>query len=213
MFGLDQRAIFPVLAAVAGLALAPAAQATIAPLTVAQLTDASDYIVRGTVGQVYVETDERGYHWTRVELEVVTVIKGDADTRALQLDVMGGFLGGDGTLSWYSPRFDSDEEVLVFAEQLESGLLVPTGLMQGKLTVRIDPDDGREMLVRFQPMSPEKPYDHRFIPHPAPADRIYLADTLQQIQQRMTDGWDGQPIPGKAPERLLEMHPGAEVSR
>lgn len=213
MFGLDHRAIFPALAAVAGLALAPPALATSAPLSLAQLTDASDYIVRATVGQTYVETDERGYHWTRVQLEVDVVIKGAADTAALRLDVMGGFLGDEGTLSWYSPRFDQGEEVLVFAEQLESGLLVPTGLDQGKLTIRIDPDNGREMLVKFKPSSPDKPYDHRFIPHPAPGKRVYLADTLALIRARVADGWDGNAIPGKSMERLHEMHPGAEVVR
>ncbi len=213
MLGLDHRGILPALAAVAGLALAPTALATSAPLSLAQLTDASDYIVRATVGETYVETDERGYHWTRVQLEVTAVVKGPADTDALQLDVMGGFLGDQGTLSWYSPRFDTGEDVLVFAERLDSGLLVPTGLEQGKLTVRIDPDNGREMLVQFKPSSPEKPYDHRFIPHPPVGKRVYLNDMVELVKARMAAGWDGQPIPGKSPERLLEMHPGAEVVR
>lgn len=212
MLGLEHRGILPALLAAAGLGFALQAHAALSPLSVEQLTDASDYIVRGTVSQTFVETDERGYHWTRVELEVATVLKGPADTDALQLDVMGGFLGDEGTLSWYSPRFDEGEEVLVFVEQLDSGLLVPTGLAQGKHTIRIDPDNGQEMLVQFNP-APEQHYDHRFIPHPERADRVYLGDYTQRIQARMAEGWDGQPILGKSMERLGEMHPGVEVSR
>jgi hypothetical protein len=213
MFGLDHRGTMPALLAIVGLGLATAATATtLAPLSVDQLTDASDYVVRGTVNQLWVDTDERGYHWTRVQVEVDAVYKGPADTDALQLDVMGGFLNGEGTLSMESPRFDTGEEVLVFAEKLPSGVLVPTGLRQGKATVRIDPDNGQPMLVRYNP-EPHKAYDHRFIPHPAPAERVYLSDVVEQVRARVQQGWDGRPIPGKPTERLLEMHPGVEVSR
>jgi hypothetical protein len=210
MFGIDHRGA---LLALAGLGLATVASAsTLAPLSVDQLTDASDYVVRGTVNQMWVDTDEGGYHWTRVQLEVDAVYKGPADTDALQLDVMGGFLNGEGTLSLDSPRFDVGEDVLVFAEKLPSGALVPTGLKQGKHTVRIDPDNGQPMLVQFNP-APHKAYDHRFVPHPDPADRVYLSDIIEQVEARVHQGWDGRAIPGKSTERLIEMHPGVEVSR
>jgi hypothetical protein len=212
MLGLEQRGLLPALMAVAGLTLAPVAQASTLPLSLAQLTDASDFVVRGTVSQMWVDTDERGYHWTRVQLEVDAVFKGPVETDALQLDVMGGFLGTEGTISHESPRFDVGEPVLVFAEQLESGLLVPTGLEQGKLTIRVDPDSGREMLVQFNP-EPHLAYDHRFIPHPDPAARVFLSDVVGLVETRVEQGWDGEPIPGKSQQRLLEMHPGAEVTR
>jgi hypothetical protein len=210
MLGI-QRGLPAVLLALVGLT-ATVAQATTQPLSVEQLTDASDYIVRGTVNQTWVDTDERGDHWTRVELEVEVVYKGAPSTDALQLDVMGGFLGTEGTIIQDVPRFDVGEEVLVFAERLESGLLVPTGMEQGKHTVRVCPDSGREMLVRFNPAL-ERPYDHRFIPHPAPEARLYLSELLGQVNARIAQGWDGRPIVGKSTDRLLEMHPGVEVSR
>ncbi len=206
-----ERALLPGLLAAAALVVAaPTAQAAIIPLTTAQLTDASDYVVRGTVSQMWVDTDDRGYHWTRVELEVEATYKGPADLDALRLDVMGGVLGTEGTMVVYTPRFDVGEEVLVFAEQLDSGLLVPTGMMQGKATVRIDPDNGREMLVRYNPPQ-ERPYDHRFIPHPDLAVRIYLDDIVTQVRERDLAGWDGEPIPGKSMERLRQMHLQAPV--
>ncbi len=213
MLGLAHRGTIPALLVFAGLGLAPVAVgSTLHTLSLDQLTDASDYVVRGTVGQMWVETDDRGYHWTRVELEVDAVYKGPEDTDALRLDVMGGFLRGEGTIAMNVPRFDAGEEVLIFAEQLESGVLVPTGLRQGKFTVRIDPDSGREMLVSYAPML-HQAYDHRFIPHPAPGERVYLSDYVEQVKARVGHGWDGAPIPGKPIERLQDMHPGVEVTR
>lgn len=197
---------------VAALAVAPAANASTTQLAVPQLVDASDYVVRGTVSAMWVDEDDRGRHWTRVQLDVDAVYKGPAETDALQIDVLGGFLGAEGTLALDVPRFDEGEEVFLFAELLESGLLVPTNLQQGKHTVRIDPDNGREMLVRYNPPA-ERAYDHRFIPHPEPADRLYLDDLAQQVQARVELGWDGASIPGKSLDRLREMHPGVEVSR
>ncbi len=210
MFG--QPGILPGLVALVALGASPVAHATLLPLTVDQLTDASDYVVRGTVSQMWVDEDERGHHWTRVQVEVDALYKGPADTDALLLDVQGDFIGGEGTLNLHSPRFDVGEEIFLFAEALESGLLVPTGLTQGKHTIRIDPDGGQEMLVRFNP-APEKPYDHRFIPHPDPADRLYLDDLVLQVQARILQGWDGLAIPGKSTESLQQAHPGVEVSR
>jgi hypothetical protein len=102
------------------------------------------------------------------------------------------------------------EDVLVFAERLESGVLVPTGMKQGKYTVRIDPASGRELLVQFNP-APEQPYDHRFIPDPPASERVMLGDMVARVQERARHGWDGQPIPGKSLDRLHAMHP--EVSR
>ena len=194
------------------LGVAATAQAATTPLTVEQLTDASDYVVLATVEQFWVERDARGNGWTRVEIEVEAVLKGPADLDALRLDVAGGLIGGQGSLVLDSPRFDEGEPVLVFAERLESGLLVLTGAFQGKYTVRLDPDSGREMLVQFNP-PPEQRYDHRFIPHPAPADRILLDDMQRRIEARVRQGWDGEPIPGKSLERLHELHPSVEVSR
>ena len=189
----------------------PSGQAhVLIPLTVEQMTDASDYIVRGTVDAIWVDLDDRGNHWTRVQVEVDRVIKGPPDLDALQLDVMGGALNGEATIIAHTPRFSEQEEVLLFAELTKSGKLVPTGWSQGKYTIRIDPDDGREMLVRFNPAI-WQPYDHRFIPHPPPADRVYLEDLLSQVGARMLTGWLGEPIPGKSMERLMEIDAQTEA--
>lgn len=194
-----------ILLAALGLG-APNAEASTLLLSTEQLTDASDYIVRGVVTNTWVDLDEqRGIHWTRVQLEVNEVFKGPEDTTELQLDIMGGFLNGKGTVIGDVPRFSPDEEVLVFVEVLESGILVPVGLKQGKMTIRIDPFTGQEMLVIFAP-SLEIPYDHRFIPNPSKT--VFLTDMMDKVQKRISQGWDGTPIPGKSNARLAEINGG-----
>lgn len=206
------RPLLPLLLAAALLgAPTGVTEAASVSLTFEQLTDASDYVVRGTVRSLVVEADDRGVHWTRVELDVERVLKGPAGLDHLRLDVIGGFQGAEGTWVREAPAFGTGEPVLVFAEVLESGLTVPTGLEQGKFTVRVAPEDGREMLVRFKP-GPGVPYRHDFIPHPAPADRLYLDDLVSRVERRVATGWDGQPIPGKSTQRLEAMHRG-EVTR
>jgi hypothetical protein len=200
------------LAFVASAFVPGAAGATmLAPLTIEQLTDASDYIVRGVVSTTWVEARSDGQLWTKVQIEVSDVYKGPSNLDSLELDVMGGILGDRSTVVEGVPRFDDDEEVLVFAEKLSSGLLVPTGLRQGKYTVRIDPDDGRPMLVDFAP-PPSLRYDHRFIPDPPAAARVHLEDMAARITARVASGWDGKPIPGKSAQRLHAMYPTVSTS-
>jgi hypothetical protein len=175
------------------------------------MTDASDYIVRGTVDSLRVEPDDEGDLWTRVTIRVETRLKGPADLDVIVLDVMGGVTSERATLIGGVPRFDEGEDVLVFAERLSSGLLVPVGLRQGKFTVRIDPDSGREMLVNFAPPL-ALPYDARFLPDPPFGQRVYLDDMKRNVRQRMRTGWDGQPIPGKSLQRLKIMHGVAPVA-
>lgn len=202
-----RRALLGLLALVAWAWVGTARATSLVALSVEQITDASDYIVRGVVTAVRPEVDAHGRVWTRVDLEVQRVLKGPQDLQTLTLDVKGGVLPSKATLVDGVPRFDELEEVLVFAEVLESGLVVPTGFSQGKYTIRIDPDTGREMLVRFNPRL-DQPYDHRFIPDPPRAQRVFLSDMDARVLDRVSRGWDGHPIPGKSPERLRLMYPG-----
>lgn len=196
----------PVLAgAVALFASMPASATSLAELSFEQMVDASDYIVRGTVQAIQVEPDSEGDLWTRVRVDVRTTIKGPSELDVLALDVMGGVENDRASLVGGVPRFSLQEDVLIFAERLDSGLVVPTGLRQGKYTVRIDPERGREMLVNFAPPL-NRPYDARFIPDPPAGKRLFLSDLNTRIETRMREGWDGQPIPGKSLRRLQEMH-------
>ena len=151
--------------------------------TVEDLTDAAHYIVRGTVTEVWTETDANGRIWTRAQLEVSHQYKGEAG-EGLIISQLGGVHHNDFSLIEGSARFSVGEEGLFFLERLGSGNVVTSGKFQGKFTVRIDPDNGQEMLVRF--LAPQDMvYDHRFIPHPAPEDRVYFDDIEQRVMTRL----------------------------
>ena len=98
------RFALPALLAAALWTDAPEAEASLLKLSVEQLTDASDYIVRGTVSAMWVEENERGDYWTRVQIEVDEVYKGPAELDGLELDVMGGLIGARGMLVRDVPR-------------------------------------------------------------------------------------------------------------
>ena len=194
-----------------GLSTSPTANATtLVELSTEQLTDASDYIVRGTVNAITSSTDDKGHIWTHVTIDVAERLKGPFGMQTLTVDVQGGTLGARTTVVQLSPRFAIGEEVLTFAETLESGRTMVTGMMQGKYTVRIAPEDGREMLVRFAPRQ-DRTYDPRFIPHPQPNLRVYADELSAVIRDRKSAGWDGLDIPGKSTERLKTMHPNVKA--
>lgn len=195
-----------VVALVGALVLAAAplneARATsFANLTVAQFTDASDYIVRGEVQQVWTEVDGNGRVWTRARLRVTDTLKGPDKPTELVVDSLGGT---HGTQELHVPGqavFSEHEDLFVFLTRMGNGRLVPIGKFMGKYSIRKAPDDTREHIVRYHPRE-GLTFDARFIPHPSPADRVYLDDLLAQVHDRLDRGWDGQPIPGISPEKL-----------
>ena len=194
-----------------GLPSEDAQATTLTPLTVEQMTDASDLIVRGVITEIWTEMDDRGYVWTRIQLEVTQDFKGESDD-AIVIDQLGGVHHNDYLVMPSAPRFSVGEEGVFFLEHLGNGRTTTVGMFQGKYTVRIDPDSGREMLVRYL-VRQDLPYDHRFIPHPAAADRIFFDDVEQQVLDRVERGWDGEPIPGASAERLRRINtlqPGVE---
>ena len=151
--------------------------------TVEDLTDSAHMVVRGVITEVWTETDDNGRIWTRAQLEVSHQYKGDAGA-GLIVSQLGGVHHNDFSLVPGSARFSIGEEGLFFLERLGSGSVVTTGKFQGKFTVRIDPDNGREMLVRF--LAPQDTvYDHRFIPHPPLDERVYMDDIEQRVLSRL----------------------------
>jgi hypothetical protein len=49
-------------------------------------------------------------------------------------------------------------------------------------------------------------YDARFLPHAPVGERLVLQEVVATIQDRVTRGWDGQPIPGISTERLRQIN-------
>lgn len=202
--------------AVAGLALAtPAAATTLAALSHDQMVDASDAIVEGTVLSVTPWKDETGRVWTRAQLRVDRVLKGDVKVGdLLPLEAPGG-VAEDGAITavHLAPRYDEEERVLVYLNLKRFGTVYGTvGLMMGKFTIRQNPADGSDMVVRFT-LPADRPYDARFVPHPPAAERQSLASYESAVRARVALGWDGEPIPGVAVDHLRtinKLQPGVK---
>lgn len=180
----------------------PAHATSFAPMTIEQYTDASTYIVQGRVLEVWTELDaERLLVWTRARVAVDRTLKGPDGPREIVVDSAGGAWGDYSVEVAGRAVFSVDEQVFLFLDQLADGRLVPVGKYLGKYTVRRAPGE-RESYVRTWHPTPGEVFDARFLPHPADDERVYLADLEQRVEARLAAGWDGQPIPGLAPERL-----------
>lgn len=190
----------------ASLALRPVdADATVlAPLTLDQRVDAAEYIVRGTVADIWTELDGNGLVWTRVLIEVDEALKGQpGDT--LLVSEPGGTYGSFRTVVSGVAAWDVGEDVVAFASERGEGRIQLVGMISGKYTLRLDPVTRQEVAQRWAPPG-NQPYDHRFIPPPSAADRLLADDLLQDIRDRLELGWDGQPIPGIPTERLRRVN-------
>jgi len=174
-------------------------------LTVEQMTDASDEIIRGTVGETWSEPDQKGRIWTRTQIEVNEVLKGPEGLSGVVVDQLGGSWAGIETKGYSSARFSVGEDVLIFLEQLGNGHLVPVGLSQGKYTVQLDPLTHQEIVNRAF-IASDKEYDARFLPLPDEADRVSLDEFEMRVQDRIEAGWDGNPIPGASLKKLQSLH-------
>ncbi len=184
----------------------PAAQATtMTPLTIEQMTDASDLVVRAEVTQVWVEEDERGNLRTRAQLEVGRVLKGEDSVNAVLVDQVGGVLHNQFSPVPFAARFSPGETGIFFLEHTSTGRTTIVGWSQGKYTLRTQPETGAEMVVRYT-VPQDRPYDHRFIPHPPAHQQVLAQDLVDRIQARVDTGWDGRPIPGVESTKLGQIN-------
>ncbi len=196
-----------IVAALSVATIAPAAATTVAPLSVEQMVDASDLVVRGTVDSVWVDEDENGHIWTRALVRVDEPLKGDADEGDyVTVEAAGGVVGNRQMIVDGSARYDVGEQTLLFLTDKPSrGVYGTVAMGKGKFTVRPDPRDGAPVLVQFM-LRQDKRYDARFLPLPPVGERIALDAMEARIRARAELGWDGQPIPGLSAERLRSIN-------
>ncbi len=178
------RSLLVPLAAVASgwaLSATDAEATTLRTLNTGEMVGLADLIVRGTVAEVWTERDANGVIWTRAQVTVEHVYKGDPATDLLIVDQLGGSWAGLRSDVFSAARFSADEDVLLFIDQGErSGRNLSPGMMNGKYTIRLDPYSRAPIVQRFAP-SADRPYDHRFIPLPPAGQRVPLADFEAQI--------------------------------
>lgn len=189
------------------LAAGPASATTLAELSVEQMTDAADLVVRGTVADVRTELDEHGHVVTLADVEVSGGLKGSAAAGDyLTVEVPGGVLDGVVAEVLAVPRFDEGEDVLLFlANKRDGAAWGCVGLFQGKYTVKPDPLTGAPIVVRFT-VPYARAYDARFLPNPPKAERVSYDALEGRVRARVEAGWDGHSIPGVDDARLREIN-------
>ena len=184
---------------------------TMVPLSIEQITDISNVVVRGTVTEMWTEPDPKTKTiWTYAQIEVQEVFKGAQDTRLVIIEQPGGEFGERKTTVEGVARFSVGEEGYFFAEELQSGRLVSTGMFQGKFNIIFDPYSRKELALRF-PVHPNRNFDHRFIPLPPKESRVSVDSFEQRIEERIQQGWDGQPIPGISLQKLEQTNQQSET--
>ena len=187
--------------------MATSAEATtMVPLSMDQIVDLSSTVVRGKVTNVWTEPDSTTHTvWTYAQVEVEKVFKGNPTTDILVVEQPGGVWGTTETLVESVARFSVGEEGYFFVEELNSGRSVTAGMYQGKYNIIFDPYSRQELAVRFA-VDPRRDYDHRFIPLPPKKNRVSVQDFELTIEESVSNGWDGQPIPGVSMEKLEKIN-------
>jgi len=175
---------FALMGVLAVPALAPrdAAATTFMKTTLEQRVGMSDVIVRGTVTEVWTERDDQGVIWTRAQVEVDHVLKGDPDLETVIVDQIGGEWAGMHMAMPGASRYSPGEEMVVMLDELDSGYMAPVGMFQGKFTVTMDPRLREKIAVRFHVANHRK-FDHRFVPLPAETDAV----TVAALETRILD--------------------------
>lgn len=187
--------------------LAPEAHATtIARLSLEQYVDASIYVVRGTVVEVWTSLDEGDLVWTHARVKVSETLKGPDAPKELVVSSLGGTHGDLEVVVPGAAEFSVGEDNLLFLTT--SGpkrYLVPVGKHTGKLIIRRAPGEDRPYAMTFHP-DRRVAYDGRFLPHPPAVERQYLDDVLARVHARLEQGWDGKAIPGLSNAELIDIN-------
>jgi hypothetical protein len=117
------------------------------------------------------------------------------------VDQVGGVLHNQFSPVPFAARFSLGEKGIFFLEHTSTGRTTVVGWSQGKYTLRTHPVTGAEMVVRYT-VPQDRPYDHRFIPHPLVQQQVLAQDLTDRIFARLDAGWDGRPIPGADSDKL-----------
>ncbi len=143
------------LTAAALVLLVYAAQAVhMLPLSIQQLSDKAQLVLHGTVAKQTVQRDPEGRIYTRVELEVADVWKGDIGLTSFIAVQAGGRLGEEVVTLDGQEEFSVGEEVVLFLVLNQRGEGVVIGLAQGKFKVAQEPGGEKSVRNRFHGLAP-----------------------------------------------------------
>ncbi|MBM4256917.1 MAG: matrixin family metalloprotease [Deltaproteobacteria bacterium] len=119
------------------------------PVADTALAQQASAIVIGKITGLHSDWDKNRQHiFTRINLRVSEVLKGDVRTRGLTVTSYGGVVGD--VESWIdgTPKFTVGEKVLLFLMQRTDGTFHVLHLYQGKFSLFTDSDSGTEFAYR-----------------------------------------------------------------
>jgi hypothetical protein len=127
-----------------GLALS--AQATLfIPLSLGELTKKADLVVHGLVLAKHSEADRQGRIFTKVDLQVIEVWKGEVQGSPLTVVHGGGELNGRRSMVTGQVDYQQGQETVAFLVRNERGEAVTLGLAQGQFQVWKDAATGEKL--------------------------------------------------------------------
>ncbi len=132
------------LALVVGLAL-PLCAIQVDPLSIEELADQSALVLHGTVLSRTCLRDPAGRIYTKIELVVAEVWKGNLSTNRFTIVHGGGVLGEEKAVVSGQVEYDVGEEAVVFLVLNQRGEGVTRGLIQGKFHVWTDTASGEQL--------------------------------------------------------------------
>ncbi len=166
--------------------LSVAGAATVRPMTVEALIKSSEYVVYGRVlGNHCVWDDTTRTIWTLTELLVLDGPKGRTGSTVI-IRQPGGVLGNVGQLFPGVPRFEPNQEVVVFLNGETGRGLRVTGLHLGVYLVAAA-DETRVKMVRPAVPQPEPVYEEGRIAAPqrwSPVAGTRLDEFLSTIRRK-----------------------------
>jgi hypothetical protein len=127
-----------------GLALS--AQATLfIPLSLGDLTKKADLVVHGLVLAKHSEADSQGRIFTKVDLQVIEVWKGEVKSSPLTVVHGGGELNGRRSMVTGQVDYQPGQETVAFLVRNGRGEAVTLGLAQGQFQVWKDAVTGEKL--------------------------------------------------------------------
>ena len=116
-------------------------------LNLQELTNRAEVVAVGKVSAMRSEwNQDKTRIYTKVTVSVGRYIKGEQPQKTLTITHLGGEIGEVGELYSHVPRFQKDEEVLIFAKKDKKNNLRITGGADGKLKIAKSEQNGKKMI-------------------------------------------------------------------
>ena len=182
-------------------AVAPAEATSLYPMTTSELTYIADVIVEAEVIHAEAEWGPGAELIRTVStLRIVDVIKGDVrEGDSIFVAQWGGALDGAKTTMPSSPVYIPGERVVTFLEWRDraEALYRTVGMIQGKYNLILEPDTGKDILVKLPYLKRSLDFFDESQVRP-PAVRRYSEDFVAGVRDEVTLGFvpPYEPIPG-----------------